>query len=120
MGIILGRGWRCCWWCRWPRGGGRSCTTTRRWDGNLGSSRKWNNLLLDPWLIAVGYIIEAFEVACFIGRIDAALYTPGQRLDTIFHCRTQQRICIKLHIFIRLTFELKQPAESFLDMIQRK
>src|SRR5262252_5330729 len=111
--------------CGWrrssgPRRGRRMRTSAAGRRDNLLGGRKGHDLLLNSRLIACGNVVEAFHVASFVRRVDAALNAARERFDAILQRRTQQRIGRKLNVLIRLSGEHEEIADRFLDVIQRE
>src|SRR5262249_3290428 len=89
-----------------------------RRDAARGAQR--NDLLLHARLVAELHRVKPFRLPRLVRRVDAALPTAPQRLGAILERRAQQRRGVELDGFVRLALELKQQAERFLDMVERK
>src|SRR6516162_5794771 len=79
-----------------------------------------HHLLLDARRIAVWNVIQTFLLARFVGSKDPAQHAARQRIDAILEGRAQQRLGIEFKIFVGLTLEIEEDAESILNMIEGK
>jgi len=77
-------------------------------------------LLLHTGLAAEFYVSIALAIPRLIGCENAALDRARERFDAILEHAAQQCGSIKFQIFVGHTFESKQPAKRFLQMIQRE
>ena len=81
---------------------------------------EWDDLLLDARFVAVLGVVETLTVAGFVRRKHAALNAAGETLDSILELGSQERRRVELHVFVRLAFQLKEPTERLLDVVERE